>query len=384
MYNILTLNKIAAIGTDRFDTAKYNITDDCVAPEAIMVRSAKMHDMAFADNLLAIARAGAGVNNIPVEDCAAKGIVVFNTPGANANAVKELAICGLLLASRKVPEAINWAQTLKGNGDEVGKMVEKGKSNFGGCEIMGKTLGLIGLGAIGGKLANIAISMGMNVIGYDPFLSVGAALSLKPQVKVTANINEIYANSDFISLHLPYNADTKNTINKDTLALCKDGVRILNFARGELVNGADIVEAVNSGKVARYVVDFPSDDVLGVDNIVAIPHLGASTEESEDNCAVMAADELMDYIERGTIRNSVNFPNAELAKTGDALVCVLHKNVPALISQITAAVSDKGANIENMVNKSKKDWAYTMLDVNGEADAEAIRAIDGVVGVRVL
>ncbi|MBP1573826.1 MAG: 3-phosphoglycerate dehydrogenase [Oscillospiraceae bacterium] len=384
MYNILTLNKIAAIGTDRFDTAKYNITDDCATPEAIMVRSAKMHDMAFADNLLAIARAGAGVNNIPVEDCATKGIVVFNTPGANANAVKELAICGLLLASRKVPEAINWAQTLKGNGDEVGKMVEKGKSNFGGCEIMGKTLGLIGLGAIGGKLANIAISMGMNVIGYDPFLSVGAALSLKPQVKVTANINDIYANSDFISLHLPYNADTKNTINKDTLALCKDGVRILNFARGELVNGADIVEAVNSGKVARYVVDFPSDDVLGVDNIVAIPHLGASTEESEDNCAVMAADELMDYIERGTIRNSVNFPNAELAKTGDALVCVLHKNVPALISQITTAVSDKGANIENMVNKSKKDWAYTMLDVSGEADADAIRAIDGVVGVRVL
>lgn len=384
MYNILTLNKIAAIGTDRFDTAKYNITDDCATPEAIMVRSAKMHDMDFADNLLAIARAGAGVNNIPVEDCAAKGIVVFNTPGANANAVKELAICGLLLASRKVPEAINWAQTLKGNGDEVGKMVEKGKSNFGGCEIMGKTLGLIGLGAIGGKLANIAISMGMNVIGYDPFLSVGAALSLKPQVKVTANINDIYANSDFISLHLPYNADTKNTINKETLALCKDGVRILNFARGELVNGADIVEAVNSGKVARYVVDFPSDDVLGVDNIVAIPHLGASTEESEDNCAIMAADELMDYIEYGTIRNSVNFPNAELVKTGDALVCVLHKNVPALISQITTAVSDKGANIENMVNKSKKDWAYTMLDVNGEADADAIRAIDGVVGVRVL
>lgn len=384
MYNILTLNKIAAIGTDRFDTAKYNITDDCAAPEAIMVRSAKMHDMTFADNLLAIARAGAGVNNIPVEDCAQKGIVVFNTPGANANAVKELAICGLLLASRKVPEAINWAQTLKGNGDEVGKMVEKGKSNFGGCEIMGKTLGLIGLGAIGGKLANIAISLGMNVIGYDPFLSVGAALSLKPQVKVTANINDIYACSDYISLHLPYNADTKNTINKDTLALCKDGVRILNFARGELVNGTDIVEAVNSGKVARYVVDFPSDDVLGVDNIVAIPHLGASTEESEDNCAIMAADELMDYIERGTIRNSVNFPNAELAKTGDALVCVLHKNVPALISQITTAVSDKGANIENMVNKSKKDWAYTMLDVSGEADADAIRAIDGVVGVRVL
>ncbi len=381
MYNIQTLNKIAAVGTCKFDTAKYAISDDCATPDAIMVRSAKMHDMAFADNLLAIARAGAGVNNIPVEDCAEKGIVVFNTPGANANAVKELAVCGLLLASRKVPEAINWAQTLKGNGEEVGKMVEKGKSNFAGCEIMGKTLGLIGLGAIGGKLANIAISLGMNVIGYDPFLSVGAALSLKPQVRVTSNINDIYANSDYISLHLPYNADTKNIINKDTIALCKDGVRLLNFARGELVNGADIVEAVGSGKVARYVVDFPSDEVLGVENIVAIPHLGASSEESEDNCAVMAADELIEYIERGTIKNSVNFPNAELAKTGNALVCVLHKNIPAVITQVTGAV--KG-NVENLVNKSKKDWAYTMLDVNGDVDVDAIKAIDGVVKVRVI
>ena len=384
MYNVLTLNKIAAIGTDKFDTAKYVITDNCDAPEAIMVRSAKMHDMEMKDNLLAIARAGAGVNNIPVDKCAEQGIVVFNTPGANANAVKELAICGLLLASRKVPEAMNWAQTLKGNGDEVGKMVEKGKSNFGGCEIMGKTLGLIGLGAIGGKLANIAISLGMNVIGYDPFLSVGAALSLKPQVKVTANVADIYANADYISLHLPFNAETKDTINKETIAQCKDGVKLLNFARGELVNSADIVEAVNSGKVSRYIVDFPCDEVLGVDNIVAIPHLGASSEESEDNCAVMAADELIDYIENGTIKNSVNFPNAELAKTGDALVCVLHKNIPALISQITTAVSAKGANIENLVNKSKKAWAYTMLDVTGDVDADAIAAIDGVVKVRVL
>lgn len=384
MYNILTLNKIAAVGTDKFDTAKYTVSDNCAAPEAIMVRSAKMHDMDFADNLLAIARAGAGVNNIPVDKCAEQGIVVFNTPGANANAVKELALCGMLMASRKVPEAITWAQGLKGNGAEVGKMVEKGKSNFAGCEIMGKTLGLIGLGAIGGKIANIAISLGMDVIGYDPFLSVGAALSLKPQVKVTSNINDIYANADYISLHLPYNADTKDTINKETIALCKDGVRLLNFARGELVNSEAIVEAVGSGKVARYVVDFPCDEVLGVENIVAIPHLGASTEESEDNCAVMAASELIDYIEYGAIRNSVNFPNAELAKTGDALVCVLHKNVPALISQITGAVSSKGANIENLVNKSKKDWAYTMLDVNGNVDVEAIKAIDGVVNVRVL
>ena len=349
-----------------------------------MVRSAKMHDMEFGSNLLAIARAGAGVNNIPVDKCAEQGIVVFNTPGANANAVKELAICGLLMASRKIPEAMQWAQGLKGNGAEVGKMVEKGKSNFAGCEIMGKTLGLIGLGAIGGKIANIAISLGMDVIGYDPFLSVGAALSLKPQVKVTANINDIYANADYISLHLPYNSETKDTINKDTIALCKDGVRLMNFARGELVNSEAIVEAVNSGKVARYIVDFPCDEVLGVENIVAIPHLGASTEESEDNCAVMAANELINYIEYGTIKNSVNFPNAELAKTGDALVCVLHKNTPAIITQVTAAVSDKGANIENLVNKSKKDLAYTMLDVNGDVDIEAIKAVDGVVNVRIL
>lgn len=384
MYNVLTLNKIAACGTDIFCKECYTVGDSVENPTAIMVRSAKMHDMEFGKELLAIARAGAGVNNIPVDKCAEQGIVVFNTPGANSNAVKELAVCGLLLAARKVPEAIEWAKTLKGKGDEVGKLVEKGKSNYAGGEIMGKTLGLIGLGAIGGKLANIAISLGMNVIGYDPFLSVGAALSLKPQVKVTANINDIYAESDYISLHLPFNAETKDTINKDTIALCKDGVKILNFARGELVNGAAITEALASGKVARYVVDFPSDEVIGVENVVAIPHLGASTEESEDNCAVMAANELIGYIENGTIRNSVNFPNIELAKTGDMLVSVLHKNVPALISQITAAVADKGANIENMVNKSKKDWSCTMLDVTGAADIAALEAIDGVVKVRVL
>ncbi len=384
MYNILTLNKIAACGTDKFDKTVYTVADDIADPTAIMVRSAKMHDMEFGDDLLAIARAGAGTNNIPVDKCAEQGIVVFNTPGANANAVKELAICGLLMASRKIPEGIAWAQSLKGNGAEVGKMVEKGKSNFAGCEIAGKTLGVIGLGAIGGMLSNIAISLGMDVIGYDPFLSVGAALNLKPQVKVTNNIADIYASSDYISLHVPFNADTKDTINKDTIAQCRDGVRILNFARGELVNSEAIVEAVNSGKVARYVVDFPCDEVLGVENIVPLPHLGASTEESEDNCAVMAANELIGYIERGAIRNSVNFPNAELQKTGDVLVCVLHKNIPALLTQITGAVADKGANIENMVNKSKKDWAYTMLDVKGDADIDAIKAIDGVVGVRAL
>lgn len=384
MFNILTMNKIAACGTDKFDKAKYTVADECAEPTGIMVRSAKMHDYEMPESLLAIARAGAGTNNIPVDKCAEQGIVVFNTPGANSNAVKELALCGLIMAARNVAEAMDWAKTLKGNGAEVGKMVEKGKGNFVGNEISGKTLGLIGLGAIGGKLANIAISLGMDVIGYDPFLSVGAALNLKPQVKVTNNVNDIYASADYISLHLPYNADTKDTINKDTLALCKDGVRILNFARGELVNSADILAALESGKAAKYVVDFPCDEVIGEKGVVAIPHLGASTGESEDNCARMAADELIAYIERGAIINSVNFPNAELAKTGDVLVCVLHKNVPALLSQITAAVADKGANIENMVNKSKKDWSYTLLDVTGEADIDALNAIDGVVRVRVL
>lgn len=383
MYNILTLNKIAACGTDIFDKAKYAVGEEIENPAAIMVRSAKMHDMEFGDDLLAIARAGAGVNNIPVERCAEEGIVVFNTPGANSNAVKELAICALLLASRKITEAAAWAASLKGTPDAP-KTVEGGKAKFAGPEIMGKTLGIIGLGAIGGKIANSAVALGMKVIGYDPYLSVNAALHLEPSVDVVTDINDIYKNSDYISIHVPYMPSTKNTIDAEQIAMMKDGVRLINLARGELINSEAVVKAIGEGKVAKYVTDFADDIVLGQENIIVLPHLGASTPESEDNCAVMAANELIDYIEKGTIRNSVNFPNAELAKTGDALVCVLHKNVPALISQITTAISSKGANIENLVNKSKKDWAYTMLDVYGEVDAEAIKAIDGVVGVRVL
>lgn len=383
MYNILTLNKIAAVGTDKFDKAAYTVSDNTAEPTAIMVRSAKMHDMEMPESLLAIARAGAGVNNIPVDKCAEQGIVVFNTPGANANAVKELAICALLLSSRKITEAAAWAASLKGTPDAP-KTVEGGKSKFAGPEIYGKTLGIIGLGAIGGKIANAAVALGMKVIGYDPYLSVNAALKLDSSVKVAADINDIYKNSDYISIHMPYTPATKNTIDAEQIAMMKDGVRLINLARGELINSKAVVKAIKDGKVAKYVTDFADDVVLGEENIIVLPHLGASTPESEDNCAVMAADELMDYIERGTIRNSVNFPNAELAKTGDALVCVLHKNVPALLAQITSAVGSKGANIENLVNKSKKDWAYTMLDVNGEVDAEAIKAVDGVVGVRVL
>lgn len=383
MINIQTLNKIAACGTDKFDKEVYAVSDACEAPEAIMVRSAKMHDIEFKDNLLAIARAGAGVNNIPVDRCAEEGIVVFNTPGANSNAVKELAICALLLSSRKITEAAAWAASLKGTPDAP-KTVEGGKSKFAGPEILGKTLGIIGMGAIGGKIANAAVALGMKVIGYDPYLSINAALHLEPDVNVVKDINDIYKNSDYITIHMPYTADTKNTIDAEQIAMMKDGVRLINLARGELINSEAVVSAIKAGKVAKYVTDFADDIVLGEENVIVLPHLGASTGESEDNCAVMAADELMDYIERGTIRNSVNFPDAELAKTGDALVCVLHKNVPALITQITGAVGNKGANIENFVSKSKKEYAYSILDVTGDVDADAISAIDGVIKVRVL
>lgn len=383
MYDILTLNKIAACGTDIFDKAAYAVSDNAADPTAIMVRSAKMHDMQFGDNLLAIARAGAGVNNIPVDRCAEEGIVVFNTPGANSNAVKELAICALLLASRKITEAAAWAASLKGTPDAP-KTVEGGKSKFAGPEIYGKTLGIIGLGAIGGKIANAAVALGMKVIGYDPYLSVNAALHLDPAVTITTDINDIYKVSDYISIHVPYTPDTKNTIDAEQIAMMKDGVRLINLARGELINSAAVIKAIGEGKVAKYVTDFADDVVLGEENVIVLPHLGASTPESEDNCAVMAAHELIDYIEKGTIRNSVNYPNAELAKTGDELVCIMHRNVPELIAKITGVCASTGANIENLVNKSKKEYAYTMLDITGKVDAAAIEAIDGVIKVRIL
>ena len=383
MYDILTLNKIAACGTDIFDKSAYAVSDNAADPTAIMVRSAKMHDMQFGENLLAIARAGAGVNNIPVDRCAEEGIVVFNTPGANSNAVKELAICALLLASRKITEAAAWAASLKGTPDAP-KTVEGGKSKFAGPEICGKTLGIIGLGAIGGKIANAAVALGMKVIGYDPYLSVNAALHLDPAVTITTDINDIYKVSDYISIHVPYTPDTKNTIDAEQIAMMKDGVRLINLARGELINSAAVIKAIGEGKVAKYVTDFADDVVLGEENVIVLPHLGASTPESEDNCAVMAAHELIDYIEKGTIRNSVNYPNAELAKTGDELVCIMHRNVPELIAKITGVCASTGANIENLVNKSKKEYAYTMLDITGKVDAAAIEAIDGVIKVRIL
>ncbi len=385
MYNIQTLNKISAIGTDIFDKSKYAVSETAENPDAIMVRSAKMHDMQFGDNLLAIARAGAGVNNIPVERCAEEGICVFNTPGANSNAVKELAICAILLASRKITEAAAWAASLKGTPDAP-KTVEGGKAKFAGPEIMGKTLGIIGLGAIGGKIANAAVALGMNVIGFDPYLSVNAALHLEPSVKVVNDINDIYKECDYISIHVPYMPSTKNTIDAEQIAMMKDGVRLINLARGELINSEAVVAGIKSGKIAKYVTDFADDFVLGEENIIVLPHLGASTPESEDNCAVMAAQELIDYIENGNIKNSVNLPNASMNAAGDK-VCVIHKNVPALISAMTAAVGNAGLNIDNMVNASKKDYAYTIMDVAGDVTddvAAAIKAIDGVIRVRVI
>ena len=385
MYSILTLNKIAAVGTDKFDSSKYTVGEEVSNPDAIMVRSAKMHDMEFGSILLAIARAGAGVNNIPVDKCAESGIVVFNSPGANANAVKELAICALLLASRKITEAAAWAASLKGTPDAP-KTVEGGKSKFAGPEILGKTLGVIGLGAIGGKIANAAVDLGMKVVGYDPYLSVNGALHLDPSVKVVTDINEIYTASDYITIHVPYTPDTKNTIDAEQIAMMKDGVRLINLARGELINSEAVVKAIADGKVAKYVTDFADDVVLGVDNVIVLPHLGASTPESEDNCAVMAANELIDYIENGNIKNSVNFPNAIMNATGTK-VCILHKNVPTIIAQITSAVGEAGLNIDNMVNASKKDYAYTMLDIAGDvtdAVADKMSSVDGIIKVRVI
>lgn len=385
MFNILTLNKIAAIGTDRLG-ADYNVSDAVDAPDAVLVRSASMHDMAMPESLLAIARAGAGTNNIPVDKCAEEGIVVFNTPGANANAVKELVIAGLFLASRNVIGGIEWAKTLKGNGAEVGKMVEKGKSQFVGPEVMGKKLGVIGLGAIGILVANAAKSLGMDVYGYDPYISVDSAWKLKNSICHASSVEEIYKECDYITVHVPLNASTKGTINKETIAMMKDGVRILNFSRDGLVNSADLLEALKSGKVAKYVTDFATDDLLCEDGVVAIPHLGASTPESEDNCAVMAADQVKDYLENGNIKNSVNFPAVSMARSGDTRICVLHRNKPNVIATVTGAIAATGANVENMESKSRGDYGYMIIDVTGPAAdaAKATENLEDVIRVRVI
>ncbi len=384
MYNIKLLNKIAACGTSLFSEKLYNVGENVENPDAIMVRSAAMHDMTFGEDLLAIARAGAGVNNIPIDKCSEAGIVVFNTPGANANAVKELAVAALLLASRKIVDGINWAQTLT---EDVAKSVEKGKSAFVGPEIAGKTLGVIGLGAIGAQLANVATHLGMKVYGYDPFISVDAAWSLSKSVVHAKSLSTIYENCDYISIHVPSTPDTKGMINETSISCMKDGVRILNLARADLVNADAIKKALADGKVASYVTDFPTEEVLGVPGIVTIPHLGASTPESEDNCAVMAANELIDFLESGNIKNSVNFPEASIPHTGDARLCIFHKNVPAMIAQVSAILSDEKINIENMTSCSKKDNAYTLIEVSGDlpdATVDKVRGLENIIRVRVI
>ena len=383
MFNILTLNKIAKCGLDQLND-NYKITDDAnVDADGIILRSFKMHDMEQPESLKAVARAGAGTNNIPIDKCSEKGIVVFNTPGANANAVKELVIAGMLLASRDVIGGVAWANTL--TGDDVDKQVEKGKSNFAGCEIKGKTLGIIGLGAIGILVANAAYALGMEVIGYDPYLSVDSALKLSRHVKKANSPEEVYAAADYITIHVPLMDSTRNTINAETIAQMKDGVIILNFARGGLVNNADIKKALADGKVAKYVVDFADSETVNQPGIINIPHLGASTAESEDNCAVMAAQELADYLENGNILNSVNFPNCSLPEDNIGRIAIAHKNIPNVIAKFTEALSS--VNISDMINKSKGELAYTIINTDHAIPAEAIEKlnqIDAVIRVRVI
>ncbi|HJB98594.1 MAG TPA: 3-phosphoglycerate dehydrogenase [Candidatus Acutalibacter pullicola] len=387
MYKILCLNKISPVGTKRLGEA-YTFSPEMENPDGILVRSASMHERELEENLLAIARAGAGVNNIPLAKCTEQGIVVFNTPGANANAVKELVLAALFLTSRKVIPAIDWVKTLKGQGDQVEKLIEKGKGAFAGPEIQGKTLGVVGLGAIGILVANAACQLGMEVYGYDPFLSVDSAWHLSSAVHRSLSLEEIYAQCDYITLHLPQTPETKNMINGETLGKMKDGVRLLNFARGGLVDTDALLAALAQGKVAAYATDFPADAMIGVENIVAIPHLGASTPESEDNCARMAVDQLKDYLENGNILNSVNLPSVSMAREpGTRRVCLIHKNVPNTIAMLAAACGEAGINIENMQSKSRGEYAYTILDVSGELTKDAVdslRQMEPIIKARVI
>ena len=386
MYQIHCLNKISPIGTNLL-TEKYQQTEELEKAQAVLVRSAAMHDMAFPKDLAAIARAGAGVNNIPLDRCAQEGIVVFNTPGANANGVKELAICGMLLGSRDVVGGIRWIQSIKDEGD-VAKKVEKGKSQFAGNEIQGKSLGVIGLGAIGGPLANAAIALGMTVYGYDPYISIDAAWHLDSNIKPVKTLDEIYENCDIITVHVPLLDSTKKMINAEAMEKMKDGVILLNFARDALVDDDALEGALKSGKVKRYITDFPNDKTAGMEGVVAIPHLGASTEESEDNCAKMAVRQLMDYMENGNITNSVNYPNCNMGVcTKAGRITVLHKNIPNMISRFTTVVSGHGINISDMLNRSRGEYAYTMLDLDEstpDALAKMMESLDGVIRVRVI
>lgn len=383
MFTVHTLNKISNKGLDKLGD-QYQVSDSMENADAILVRSAKMHDITLPESVLAIARAGAGVNNIPVDAYAQKGIVVFNTPGANANAVKELVLCGLLLASRKVVDGINWSMTLT---EDVAKAVEKGKGAFAGQEILGKKLGVIGLGAIGVLVANAAQALGMEVIGYDPYISIDAAWGLSRHIKHATTLDEVYKEADYITVHVPLLDSTKHMLNKEAFDKMKDGVRILNFARDTLVENNDIKAAIAEGKVATYVTDFPVEDVIGCDKIITIPHLGASTEESEENCAMMAVKEIKDYLEKGEIVHSVNYPECQMPWNSNGRIAIAHKNMPAILGKITAVIADAGMNIEDMTNRSKGDYAYTLIDIAGKADEKllsAIEAIENIIKVRYL
>ena len=387
MYRIKTMNKISPTGLAVLDASRFAVSDNVENEDGILVRSADLHAYQFPPALRAIARAGAGTNNIPIDRCSESGIVVFNTPGANANAVKELVICALMLASRDVVGGVEWVKAQAAAGEDVAKVVEKGKSQFVGPEISGKSLGVIGLGAIGVLVANIATKLGMTVYGYDPFLSVDSALSLSRMVHHLTDLPTLFKTCDYITIHVPQTPDTKGMLNAAAFDQMKTGVRLINLARGGLVVDEDVIAALESGKVARYVTDFPDNQLAQAKNVVPIPHLGASTPESEENCAVMAAQELRDYLETGNIRNSVNLPTLEQDWSGETRLCIIHRNVPNMLASITATLSKDQVNVANMTNKSKGNYAYTIVDVDarvGDAVADEIRAIGGVLRVRVL
>lgn len=383
MKKIKLYNKIAKLGTDMFDRDLFKVSEELSDPDAILVRSAALHDLEFNDNLIAIARAGVGVNNIPIERCTENGIVVFNTPGANANAVKELAIAALLLAGRKIVDSVNWVRSIDTKTSDAASVAEKGKSKFVGPEIAGKTLGVFGLGKIGVMVANAAVNLGMNVIGFDPYLTVGSALALSSSFKRVDTKEELFAKSDFITVHATLTNETRNLINKDAISLMKDGVRIINLARGELINNVDISDALNNDKVAAYVTDFASNELLELDpkNVTIMPHLGASTPESEDNSAVMASSELIDFFKTGNIKNSINFPETIKAPCTKTRVCVLHKNIPNIIAQVTRVLSDDNVNIESMISNSKGANAYSIFETNDEVNEMICSHFKGVEGI---
>ena len=386
MKKIKLMNKIAEVGTNVFDKNVYQVSDGETNPDAIMVRSANLHDMEYNPGLLAIARAGAGVNNIPVDECTKRGIVVFNTPGANANGVKELAVAALILASRNIVGGIDWVKSIA-NDIDIAKTVESGKARFSGNEILGKTLGVIGLGAIGGLVANTAKNLGMKVIGCDPYLTVNAAWSLSSSVIHAQSYDEIYEKCDYITIHVPSTQTTKGMINRETISKMKDGVRIINLARADLVNEEDMRIALESGKVAAYVTDFPTYNTVSMKNTVNIPHLGASTAESEDNCAVMAAGQLTEFLSTGNIKNSVNYPNVSIPHTGASRICISHLNIANMLASITSIVSGAGINIENLSNGSRGEYAYTIVEMSVAVPDEVvskIEAIEGIIRVRAI